>query len=154
MSEERTKKNTTKNNVKTSKNRKIFTLKLDDGAEIPAKTAYMKDTKYFKIDDIDINKIRVSNKKHYSKEHNSYKYYVFYEDDNKLLKLQSVYYSMKYNDNIIYYAQVSLEQCVYKFFSNNALIYSDLDFTDTERDSESEEDINENTVFDERMQFH
>ena len=88
MSEERTKKNATKNNIKTSKNRKIFTLKLDDGAEIPAKTAYIKDTKYFKIDDIDINKIRVSNKKHYSKEHNSYKYYVFYEDDNKYIRLK------------------------------------------------------------------
>ena len=74
--------------MKISKNRKIFTLKLDNGAEIPAKTAYINDTKYFKIDDIDINKIRDSNKKHYSKEHNSYKYYVFYEDDNKYIPLK------------------------------------------------------------------
>ena len=44
MSEKRTNKNKTKNNTKTSKNRKIFTLKLDNGAEIPAKTIYIKDT--------------------------------------------------------------------------------------------------------------
>ena len=31
----------------------------------------------FKIDDVDINKIRVSGKKLYLKEHNSYNYYVF-----------------------------------------------------------------------------
>ena len=37
-------------------------------------------------------------------------------DCRVLLKLQSVYYSMKYNDNIKYYAQISLEQCVYKIF--------------------------------------
>ena len=38
-------------------------LKLDNGVEIPAKTGYMKDnTKCFKIDGIDINKIRVSKK--------------------------------------------------------------------------------------------
>ena len=52
------------------------------------------------------------------------------------------------NDNIKYYAQVLLEQCIYKIVSNNTLIYSDLEFTDTEPDSE-EEEINENTVFDE-----
>ena len=52
------------------------------------------------------------------------------------------------NDNIKYYAQVLLEQYIYKFFSSNALIYSDLLFTDTEPDTESDEEINENTVFD------
>ena len=71
-----------------------------------------------------------------------------------LLQIQSVYYSMKDNiDEIEYYAQVLLEQCVYKVFSNNILIHKDLDFTDTEPDSlsndESEEEINENTIFDE-----
>ena len=35
----------------------------------------MKDTKCFKVDDVDINKITVSDKKPYSKKHNSYKYY-------------------------------------------------------------------------------
>ena len=48
--------------------------KLDNGVEIPAKTAYMKDTKCFRINDIDINKIRVSEQKLYIKKHNSYKY--------------------------------------------------------------------------------
>ena len=37
MSDKRSKKNTTKNN-KASKNRKIPTLRLDNDAEIPAKT--------------------------------------------------------------------------------------------------------------------
>ena len=41
----------------------------------------MKNTKYFKINDLDIDKIRVSNKKLCNKEHNAYKYYVFYEHD-------------------------------------------------------------------------
>ena len=240
MSQRRTKKNTIKNNTK---NRKSFTLRLDNGVEIPAKTIHIRDTKYFKIDDIDINKIRISDGKIFSKEHNSYKYYIFYEDDNRyfplkiifkdvvgyynvlkimmlkttlkkmnfnlddvsqdkmydifehieeklgiglsdfiyeskgeeylktnvsndicfkdnaipnentkyncrvLLRTQSVFYSMKDKDNVKYYPQIYLEQCVYRIFSNNALIYSDLEFTDTEPDSESEEEINENTVF-------
>ena len=82
MSNKRSKKNTTKNNKnnknnkKSSKNRKTPTLKLDSDAEIPAKATYIKDVECFKINDIDINKIRVSDKKLYSKEHNSYKYYV------------------------------------------------------------------------------
>ena len=74
MSDKRSKKNTTKNN-KAWKNRKIPTLRLDNDAEILAKTTYIKDTKCFKISDIDINKIRVSDKKFYNKEHNSYKYF-------------------------------------------------------------------------------
>ena len=44
MSEKRTNKNKTNNNTKKIKNRKIFTLKPDNGAEIPAKTIYIKDT--------------------------------------------------------------------------------------------------------------
>ena len=43
---------------------------------------------YFKINDIDINKIRVFDKKVYSKEHNSYKYYAFYEQDDKYIPLK------------------------------------------------------------------
>ena len=42
----------------------------------------------FKIDDVDINKISVSDKKLYRKEHNSYKYYVFYEHDDKYIPLK------------------------------------------------------------------
>ena len=210
----------------------------------------MKDNnKRFKISDIDIDKIRVSEKMLYSKEHNSYKHYVFYEHDNEyiplriilkdvvgyyndnkdsskydikysakrvkfklnndyslnkvhdifdnikekldiglnnyiyesikgeqylktivsdetcfkdniipsestnytcrvLLQIQSLYFNMKDNkDDIEYYPQVLLGQCVYKFFFNNIIIYPDLEFTDTE--SDSEEEINKNTAFDE-----
>ena len=74
MCEKRKKKKTTKKNIKALKNRKIFTLKLDNGADIPTKAAFIKDAKYLKIDDIDIIKIRVSIKKLYSKEHNSCRY--------------------------------------------------------------------------------
>ena len=66
-----------------------------------------------------------------------------------LLQIQSVYFNMKDNkDDIKYYPQVLLEQCGYIPFSNNVLIHKDLEFTDAEPDSESEEEINENT-FDE-----
>ena len=77
MSEKRTKKKTIKNNKKTSVNRKFITLRLDNSVEIPAKTAHKKDDEFFKLNDIGFDKIRVSDKKLYSKEHNSYKYYVF-----------------------------------------------------------------------------
>ena len=262
MSDKSSKKNITENKKKASKNGKIPTLRLDNGVETPAKTAYIKNTKHFKINDIDIDKIRVSDKKLYNKSHNSYKYYMFYEHsdeyiplrivlkdvvgyyndckdnskydtkysakrislrvsddddsldkaydilidieerlgidlnnfmyesrgeeylktivsdetcfrkskDNKtniipnentnyicgvLLQIQSVYYSMKDNGDIRYYPQVLIEQCGYKTFSNNVLFHPDLEFTDTEPDSQpndsdvSEEEINENTVFDE-----
>ena len=65
----------------------------------------MKDnTKCFTINEIDINKIRLSEKKLYSKKHNSYKYYVLYEHDNEYISLRVTlkdvvgYYSV-YNDN-------------------------------------------------------
>ena len=79
MSDKRSRKNTTKNNKKASKDRKITTLRLDNDAEIQVKTTYIKDAECFRINDIDIDKIRVSDKKLYNKEHNSYKYYVFYK---------------------------------------------------------------------------
>ena len=64
------------------------------------------------------------------------------------LQIQSVYYSLIDNiDEIEYYPQVLLEQCVYKHFSNNTIVHPDLEFTDNEPDSE--EEINENTAFDE-----
>ena len=64
-----------------------------------------------------------------------------------LLQTQSVYYTMKDNDNIRYYPQVLLEQCGYRPFSNNVLFHKDLEFTDNKPHSESEEVINENAVF-------
>ena len=47
----------------------------------------MKDSKYFNINDIDINKIRVSNAKLFMRENKLYKYYIFYEDDDKCIPL-------------------------------------------------------------------
>ena len=54
-------------------------------------------------------------------------------------------------DDIRYYPQLLLEQCACKLFINNTIFHLELKFTDTERDSnsESEEEINENTVLDE-----
>ena len=69
------KKNTSK---KVAKNKTINTLKLDNDTEIPAMTIFMKDSKHFNINDVDVNKIRVSDVKHFMKENNSYKYYIFY----------------------------------------------------------------------------
>ena len=107
MSDKRSKRNTTKNdknNKKGSKNRTFRTLRLENNAEILAKTTYIKDTKCFKINDIDIDKIRVSDKKLYHKEHNSYKYYVLYEHDDEYIPLKIIlrdvvgYYN-DYKDN-------------------------------------------------------
>ena len=63
MSENRGKKKTIKNNKKVSKYNKTITLKLNNGAEIPAKNIYKEDSRFFNIHDIDIEKIRVSDKK-------------------------------------------------------------------------------------------
>ena len=90
MTDKKSKNNITKSNKKAPKNKGILKLKLDNDAEIPAKTAYAKATEYFKIDDIDIDKIRVSNRMFYNKTHNSYKYYVFYEHDNKCIPLRII----------------------------------------------------------------
>ena len=92
MNDKRSKKSTTKNNKikKALKNRKILTLRLDNDDEIPANTIYIKDVECFRIIDIDINKIRVSDNKLYNKEHNSYKYYVFYEHDDKYISLKII----------------------------------------------------------------
>ena len=70
-----------------------------------------------------------------------------------MLQIQSVYYSMKDDDDIKYYPQVLLAPCGYKPFSNNVLFRPEIEFTDTERDSqsndgdESDKEMNENTVF-------
>ena len=47
-------------------------------------------------------------------------------------QIQSVYYSMKDNDDIVYYPQVLIEQCGYKLSSNNKIIHPGLIFTDSE----------------------
>ena len=90
LSDKRIKKNTSKNSKKAPKGKKIPTLKLDNGNEIPAKTTYMKDTECFEINDIDVDKIIVSDKRLYSKRHNPYKYYVSYDLDNKYIPLKII----------------------------------------------------------------
>ena len=72
MSNKRDKKKST--SKKVAKNKTIFMLKLDNDVEISAMTIFIKDSKYFDINDIDINKIRVSNAKVFMKENNSYKH--------------------------------------------------------------------------------
>ena len=105
MSNKNEKKKSTIKNV--AKNKKTLMLKLDNEVEVPAKIVYMKhNTKCFKINDIDINKIRVSEQKLYSKQHNAYKYYVLSEHDNEYIPLRIIlqnivgYYDV-YNDSKI-----------------------------------------------------
>ena len=118
MSDKRSKNNTTKNN-KASKNRKILTLRLNSDDEIPEKTAYIKDTECFRINDVDINNIRVSDKKLYNKEHNSYKYYVFYEHNYKYIPLKIILrdvvgYHNDYKDNSKYDSKYSANRMNFK----------------------------------------
>ena len=47
---------------------------------------YNKDKKIFNIDDIDVNKILVSKKEQYGK-HNSFKYFIGYNDNKKHIKI-------------------------------------------------------------------
>ena len=69
----------------------------------------------FKINDIYINKTKVSDKMLYNKEHNSYKYYVFYEHDDKYIPLKIIlkdvvgYYN-DYKDNSKYVAKYSAKK--------------------------------------------
>ena len=42
------------------------------------------------------------------------------------------------NDDIRYYPQLLLEQCAYKRFISNRIFHPDLEFTDTEPDSDCE----------------
>ena len=78
------KKNSSK---KVVKNNTISMLKLDNDVEIPVMIIFMKDSKYFDINNIDINKIIVSKAKLFMKENNSYKHYIFYEDGDKYFPL-------------------------------------------------------------------
>ena len=68
-----------------------------------------------------------------------------------LLQLQFVFFNMEDNkDDIRYHRQLLLEQCAYKRFISNTIFHPDLEFTETEPDSDSEyeEEINEDTVLD------
>ena len=69
-----------------------------------------------------------------------------------LLRIQSIFFNMKdKKEDIRYHPQLLLEQCAYKRFLKNTIFHPDLEFTDSEpdSDSESEEEVNENTVLDE-----
>ena len=85
---------------KASKDKKIIKLRLNNGAEIFAKTIYKKDDDFFEINDIDIDKIRVSDKKLYNIKHDSYKHFVFYEDGDKYILLRITFKDVLgfYND--------------------------------------------------------
>ena len=86
MPNKKEKKDTVKN---TSRTKKIPMLKLDNNNKIPARIAYAKDNeKCFGIDEIDINKIRISERSIYSKQHNAHKYYVLYEHNNEYIPLR------------------------------------------------------------------
>ena len=68
MSNMKEKKNTVK---KEAKNNTVSMLKLENDVKIPLMTIFMKDPKYFNINFIDINKIRVSEAKPFMKENKS-----------------------------------------------------------------------------------
>ena len=74
MSEKGGKKKTIKNKKKVSKDKKSTALKLKNGAEIPARNIYKQGSRVLNINDIDIDKIKVSDKKLYNKKYDSYKH--------------------------------------------------------------------------------
>ena len=88
MSENEGKKTTIKNNKQVSQDKKPITLRLTNGFKMSAKSIYKEDSRVFNIKDIDIDKIRVSDKNLYNKKHDSCKYYVFYEDYNEYIPLK------------------------------------------------------------------
>ena len=56
-----------KNSKKVSKDKKSITLRLNNRAEIAAKNISKEDSRVFNINDIDIDKIKVSDRKLYNK---------------------------------------------------------------------------------------
>ena len=83
MSNKKEKKDAVKN---TSRIRKVPMLKLGNKDKILARIVYTKDNrKCFGIDEIDINKIRISERSLYSKHYNAYTYYVLYEHNNEYM---------------------------------------------------------------------
>ena len=75
----------------------------------------MENTECFEIDEIDIDKIRVSDKKLHKKQHKSYKYYVFYEHNSgyiplKIFLIDAVGYYKDYKNNSKYDTEYSTEK--------------------------------------------
>ena len=65
-------KKTNKNNKKTTKDKKPVTLRLNDNNTVNANVIYAEEsTQGFGINDVDTNKIKVSEEKLYSKQHGS-----------------------------------------------------------------------------------
>ena len=54
---------------------------------------YNKNKKIFNIDDIDVNKLLVSKKEQYGK-HNSFKYFIGYNDNNVIRPLYLFFYKL------------------------------------------------------------
>ena len=89
----------------TSRTKKFPIIKLDNNDKTPVRIVYVKDNNdCFGIDEIDANKIRVSEKSLYNKQHNAYKYYVLYGHNDKYMPLRITlrnvvgYYDV-YNDD-------------------------------------------------------
>ena len=76
-----------------------------DNKNIEKSDFYNKNKKIFNIDDIDVNKILVSKKEQYGK-HNSFKYFIGYNDNNVIKPLylflsQTTRYINKFDKNKI-----------------------------------------------------
>ena len=71
----------------------------------------MKDAECFEINDIDVDKIIVSDKRLYSKQHNSYKYYVSYDHiPLKIILIDAVRYYNDCKDNSKYDTKYSAKK--------------------------------------------
>ena len=102
-------------------------LDLDNGEQVSAKNTYMEGTDVFEIDEIDIDKIRVSKKYSYKKEHESYKHYEFYEHNDEYIPLKIIlsnligYYN-EFNDTgskkMHFVLKGNLEDKFYDIFDN------------------------------------
>ena len=66
-------------------------LEIDNSDRVSVKNTYMENTDLFKVNEIDIDKIRVSKRYFYKKEHESYKHYVFYEHNDEYILLKIIY---------------------------------------------------------------
>ena len=84
----------------------------------------MENTKYFEIDEIDIDKIRVSDRSLYKKQRKSYKYYVFYEHNDKniplkIMLIDVVGYYNEYKNNSKYDTEYSAKKMNFKLDDNS-----------------------------------
>ena len=91
MREKGGKKKTNKNNKKATKDKKPITLRLNGDKTVLTNPINKKSLiRVFNINDIDIDEIKVSDKKLYNKNLDAYKHYAFYEDDNEYIPLRII----------------------------------------------------------------